>query len=92
VLAQNRADKQLVGALASFAVQSAYWVNFKVPRLTGLFEVNEDLFVLQTKLLECDVCAMSKGAAVGGVESNLVAGHDDDLLVRVRELQAWNQQ
>lgn len=54
--------------------ESTYWIHFKIPWLTRLVKVDDDFFVLQTKLLDHNVCAMSPGAAVVGVECDLVAG------------------
>lgn len=63
--------------MAACEAQVTYRVYFKVPWLTGLVEIDDDLFVLQPELLDHDVCAVSPRAAVVGVECDLVASHDD---------------
>jgi hypothetical protein len=50
-------------------------VNLEIPWLARLVEVNDDLFVLETELLEGDVGAVGPGAEVVGIEDDLWGGH-----------------
>lgn len=51
-----------------------YRVDFKVPWLARLVKVDDDLFVLQTKFLDRNVCAVRPRTTVVGVEGDFVAG------------------
>lgn len=58
-----------------------YWVHFKIPWLTRLVEVDDDFLVLESELLEHDVCAVRPRAAVVGVEGDGVGGAAHDVVM-----------
>ena len=49
----------------------AYGVNFEVPWLTRLIEINDNLFIRQSKLFQYDMSAMCPRTAVIGVQRDL---------------------
>ena len=53
-----------------------YWVDLQIPRLAWCVQVDYDFFILEADFLEGDVCAVSPGAQVVGVEDDLWGGHD----------------
>lgn len=44
-----------------------YWVDFKVPRLSGLAQINCDFFIVKARFLEGNVCTVCPGAEAAGV-------------------------
>lgn len=68
--------------------RGAYRVDLEVPGLARGIEVNNNLLILETKLLEGDVSAVGPGAEVVCVEDDLGRGHV--VLIDGRDLQECN--
>jgi hypothetical protein len=45
-----------------------YWIDFKIPRLPWLIKVDDDLFILQTQLLQHNVDAVRKRTSMISIE------------------------
>ena len=55
----------------STAVYRTYWVDFQIPGLPGLREIDNDLFIWQSQFLDCDERPMRIRAVMVGVEGDL---------------------
>lgn len=53
----------------------AYRVDLEIPRLTRLLDVDNNLFIVKTCLLQGDMGTVRIGASVVGVEDDLRGSH-----------------
>lgn len=56
-----------------------YGINFKIPRLSRLAQVNDHLLIIQLELREGNVSSVSKWAEAVGVEGNLIGGRHAEI-------------